>query len=143
MSAHSLRLFFLRACSSWLSGCPPRRPRRLRQPSTGPSRTDSARWFFLALVCTLAPTRQINMPRFFSAPHAQLGGILFSAAVSTRFDADPKRWRMVSAYAMNLSSLLEMVVPLFPSLFVPLAGTLRAALHGLLDPRITLLCVAF
>lgn len=52
----------------------------------------------------------------------QVGGIIFSSVVSTRFDRHPKLWRMVSALAMDAATALELVAPILPGLFVPLAG---------------------
>ena len=52
----------------------------------------------------------------------QLGGILFTSYVNNRFDADPKRWRMVAAIILDLSSFLEAATPLFPTLFLPFAA---------------------
>eukprot|EP00288_Rhodomonas_lens_P006399 CAMPEP_0177744710 /NCGR_PEP_ID=MMETSP0484_2-20121128/29909_1 /TAXON_ID=354590 /ORGANISM="Rhodomonas lens, Strain RHODO" /LENGTH=423 /DNA_ID=CAMNT_0019259267 /DNA_START=271 /DNA_END=1542 /DNA_ORIENTATION=- len=52
----------------------------------------------------------------------QLGGILFTSYVNNRFDADPKRWRMVAALILDLSSFLEAATPLFPALFLPFAA---------------------
>ena len=36
--------------------------------------------------------------------------------------ADPKRWRMVSAISLDCANLVEVITPLFPSLFLPLAS---------------------
>lgn len=52
----------------------------------------------------------------------QLGGMLFANVVSNRFDADPKRFRMIAAYACDLSTLVEMLTPLVPHLFLPMAS---------------------
>ena len=52
----------------------------------------------------------------------QLGGVAFAAFINTRFDADPKRWRWLSAVALDLSTLIEICTPLFPGLFLPLAA---------------------
>jgi hypothetical protein len=69
-----------------------------------------------------------------------LGGVIWASLLSNRFDADPKRWRMISgalgfrggpfaltvqlraAYAMDAATLLEIVTPLFPKLFLPMAS---------------------
>ena len=50
----------------------------------------------------------------------QLGGVLFASQMGkTRaFDADPKRWRMVAAMALDGATLLEILSPLFPSILV-------------------------
>eukprot|EP00605_Chrysophyceae_sp_TOSAG23-4_P002546 GSChrysophyteH1.ASY1.ANO1.2811.1 assembled CDS len=52
----------------------------------------------------------------------QFGGILFASLVNNRFDADPKRWRMIASVSMDASSLLELLTPLFPGYFLPLAS---------------------
>ena len=36
----------------------------------------------------------------------QFGGILFASLVNNKFDADPKRWRMVAAVTMDASCKL-------------------------------------
>lgn len=53
----------------------------------------------------------------------QLGGVLFAANVNTKFDSDPKRWRVVSSVALDLSCFLELMTPAAPALFIPLAAT--------------------
>lgn len=57
----------------------------------------------------------------------QLGGVWFasrmSQAGSAKFDADPKRWRMVAALSMDGATLLEIVSPLVPPVWVlPIAS---------------------
>ncbi len=52
----------------------------------------------------------------------QLGGVLYAALLNNRFDSDPKRWRMVSAMALDLSTMLEVCTPLVPALFLPVAA---------------------
>ena len=52
----------------------------------------------------------------------QFGGILLASQVNNRFDADPKRWRMVADVSMNASSLLELLTPLAPAYFLPIAS---------------------
>eukprot|EP00611_Tribonema_gayanum_P000606 TRINITY_DN10437_c0_g3_i2.p1 TRINITY_DN10437_c0_g3~~TRINITY_DN10437_c0_g3_i2.p1 ORF type:complete len:536 (-),score=220.39 TRINITY_DN10437_c0_g3_i2:367-1974(-) len=56
----------------------------------------------------------------------QLGGIAFSALVNTRFDANPKMWRMVAALSLDCSTALELLAPLFPAHFLPLAAIANA-----------------
>jgi len=51
-----------------------------------------------------------------------LGGILFVSRFGSRFDKDAKRYRFLSAAAMNISTVLEILVPLLPALFLPLAS---------------------
>lgn len=52
----------------------------------------------------------------------QLGGMLFASLVSTRFDMQPVRYRLFSAVALDASVLLEILTPLVPALFLPLAA---------------------
>jgi hypothetical protein len=52
----------------------------------------------------------------------QMGGVLYAALVHNRFDADPKRWRFLSAVAQDASTLLEILTPSVPALFLPLAA---------------------
>ena len=50
----------------------------------------------------------------------QLGGVVFASQMgkTKAFDADPKRWRMVAAMALDAASLLEILSPLFPSILI-------------------------
>jgi hypothetical protein len=52
----------------------------------------------------------------------QLGGVLFNSWAGSRFDADPKRLRFVSALALNVAILIEILTPLVPQYFLLLAG---------------------
>ena len=55
----------------------------------------------------------------------QLGGIIFASRMgkTKAFDSDPKRWRMVSAIALDSATLLEILSPLFhQSLILPVAS---------------------
>ena len=55
----------------------------------------------------------------------QLGGVVFASQMgaSRQFDSDPKRWRMVAAMALDFSTLLEILSPLFAaSLILPVAS---------------------
>lgn len=52
----------------------------------------------------------------------QLGGVLFAAGVHTRFDSDPKRYRILASVALDLAILLEIFTQMFPSLFLPIAA---------------------
>jgi hypothetical protein len=55
----------------------------------------------------------------------QFGGVFFASQMGkTRtFDSDPKRWRMVSAIALDCATLLEILSPLFyASLVLPVAS---------------------
>ncbi|CAK4078020.1 unnamed protein product [Aphanomyces euteiches] len=57
----------------------------------------------------------------------QFGGVLFASLVNHRFDADPKRWRAVSAVAMDAATLIEILTPLVPAYFLPMAATANVA----------------
>lgn len=53
----------------------------------------------------------------------QAGGVAFAAFIGNRFDADPKRWRLVSALVLDSATFLEVCSPLFgPKLFLPVAA---------------------
>eukprot|EP00051_Salpingoeca_urceolata_P013039 m.163046 g.163046 ORF g.163046 m.163046 type:complete len:646 (+) comp17679_c2_seq5:190-2127(+) len=52
----------------------------------------------------------------------QFGGMLYAAIVGTRFDEDPKRHRLLSTVLMQASCFLEVLTPLVPHLFLPLAS---------------------
>jgi Vitamin B6 photo-protection and homoeostasis len=55
----------------------------------------------------------------------QLGGVVFASQMgkTKAFDADPKRWRMVAAMALDGATLMEILSPLFPSaLILPVAS---------------------
>ena len=87
----------------------------------------------------------------------QLGGILFasrlgSAATGSSIDSDPKRWRVASAISMDGATWLEILSPLFPGYFLPIASVAnigknigfltasasRAAIHNALTLRTNL-----
>ena len=53
----------------------------------------------------------------------QLGGIIFASTVNDRFDAEPKRWRMVADIALNVSCLIELLSPAAPSYFLLIASS--------------------
>ncbi|KAL1920349.1 uncharacterized protein VTP21DRAFT_1495 [Calcarisporiella thermophila] len=52
----------------------------------------------------------------------QLGGVIYASFISDRFDSEPKRYRFHASIAMQLASLLEMLTPLWPGAFLPLAS---------------------
>ena len=52
----------------------------------------------------------------------QFGGIIFASFVNNQFDANPKRWRMISGLSMDASSLLELLTPMAPAYFLPIAA---------------------
>lgn len=47
--------------------------------------------------------------------------------VNNRYDADPKRWRFASAAALEISVLVEILTPLFPAYFLPMASLANVA----------------
>ncbi|CAM9600417.1 unnamed protein product [Ectocarpus fasciculatus] len=77
----------------------------------------------------------------------QLGGVAFSSLVNTRFDANPKLWRIVAAVSLDASMVLELLSPLAPAYFLPIASVAnigknvsflaasasRAAIHNVLS----------
>jgi hypothetical protein len=52
----------------------------------------------------------------------QLGGVLFASVVNNKFDADPKRWRLLATIAMDAASFLEMLTPMMPGYFLAVAS---------------------
>lgn len=52
----------------------------------------------------------------------QFGGVMFASLVNNRYDADPKRWRMASAVALDAAVLVEILTPMFPAYFLPMAS---------------------
>ncbi|KAJ0401524.1 hypothetical protein ATCC90586_003543 [Pythium insidiosum] len=52
----------------------------------------------------------------------QFGGVMFASIVNNRYDADPKRWRVASALSLDLAGLIEILTPLFPAYFLPMAS---------------------
>lgn len=51
----------------------------------------------------------------------QLGGVWFASYMgrtASQFDASPKYWRMVAAFALDSATLLEITSPMFPSTWV-------------------------
>ena len=57
----------------------------------------------------------------------QLGGIVAASKINTRFDADPRRWRMVSALAINGAIVLEAASPFAPGMFLAIASSANVA----------------
>ncbi|KAJ3018398.1 UNVERIFIED_CONTAM: hypothetical protein HDU68_011173 [Siphonaria sp. JEL0065] len=51
-----------------------------------------------------------------------LGGVLFAGSIAKGFDNQPKRFRFLSAALIQISTLLELLTPLLPHLFVPIAS---------------------
>ena len=58
----------------------------------------------------------------FSPHNIILHYITSAPKVSNRFDADPKRWRMLASISMDLAALIELLTPFFPGYFLPLAS---------------------
>lgn len=52
----------------------------------------------------------------------QLGGVLYATYMNNSFDSDPKRVRFRAAVALQVCSFLELLTPVFPHLFLPLAS---------------------
>lgn len=61
----------------------------------------------------------------------QLGGVVYAAVMGTSFDADPKRWRQVSALAQDGAGALEVsllaLAPVLPLPFLPAAALANVA----------------
>ncbi|KAJ3077697.1 hypothetical protein HK102_005030, partial [Quaeritorhiza haematococci] len=51
-----------------------------------------------------------------------LGGVIYAGLVNNRFDSHPKRYRFSAAIAIQVSTLAELLTPLFPSFFLPMAS---------------------
>lgn len=52
----------------------------------------------------------------------QIGGVVFAGVVSNRFDAEPKKWRLVASLSMSAASILELTTPVFPGYFLAIAS---------------------
>uniref|UniRef100_K3XB12 DUF647 domain-containing protein n=1 Tax=Globisporangium ultimum (strain ATCC 200006 / CBS 805.95 / DAOM BR144) TaxID=431595 RepID=K3XB12_GLOUD len=57
----------------------------------------------------------------------QFGGVMFASVVNNRYDADPKRWRTASAVALDAAVLMEILTPLCPAYFLPIASLANVA----------------
>ncbi|GAB9470587.1 putative mitochondrial protein [Globisporangium polare] len=57
----------------------------------------------------------------------QFGGVMFASLVNNRYDADPKRWRTASAVALDVAVLMEILTPLVPAYFLPMASLANVA----------------
>ncbi|RLN26381.1 hypothetical protein BBJ28_00002328 [Nothophytophthora sp. Chile5] len=57
----------------------------------------------------------------------QFGGVLFASMVNNRYDADPKRWRIASSVALDISVLGEILTPLAPGSFLAVASLANVA----------------
>jgi hypothetical protein len=56
-----------------------------------------------------------------------LGGVLFAGAMGTRFDAAPRRYRLLAALLVQGACAAELCTPLAPHLFLPLAAASNVA----------------
>lgn len=52
----------------------------------------------------------------------QLGGVIYAAFISDRFDSEPKRHRFQATVAMQIASILELLAPLWPGSFLLIAS---------------------
>ncbi|KAI9175781.1 hypothetical protein H9P43_006145 [Blastocladiella emersonii ATCC 22665] len=52
----------------------------------------------------------------------QLGGVVYASVMGEKFDSEPKRLRLTAAAAMQAASFLELITPLVPHLFLPIAS---------------------
>eukprot|EP00050_Salpingoeca_kvevrii_P008650 m.304263 g.304263 ORF g.304263 m.304263 type:complete len:488 (+) comp16730_c0_seq1:76-1539(+) len=52
----------------------------------------------------------------------QLGGVIYAAVFGGKFDDDPKRHRWFATVALQASTTLEVLTPMFPHLFLPFAS---------------------
>lgn len=51
-----------------------------------------------------------------------LGGVVYTSVISSFFDSDPKKYRFRAVVALQLATIMEMMTPLFPALFIPIAS---------------------
>lgn len=51
-----------------------------------------------------------------------LGGVIFAANTSTKFDSDAKKYRFFSTVLIQTSTFIEILTPIFPKFFVLLAS---------------------
>eukprot|EP00842_Homolaphlyctis_polyrhiza_P005438 jgi/Hompol1/5896/HPOL_000332-RA len=51
-----------------------------------------------------------------------LGGVLFAGFMGNRFDASPKYYRFLANICIQLANLMELLTPLVPHLFLPMAS---------------------
>eukprot|EP01080_Neovahlkampfia_damariscottae_P005112 gene5112-8710_t len=52
----------------------------------------------------------------------QLGTILFASKISTNFDSNPKKWRLISEIVLGFACILEIITTLFPNYFLIMAS---------------------
>lgn len=52
----------------------------------------------------------------------QLGGVIYAGTTGNQFDENPKFYKWISAFSLNISCLIELLTPLFPGYFLPLAS---------------------
>ncbi|XP_020102486.1 protein root UVB sensitive 5 isoform X5 [Ananas comosus] len=66
-----------------------------------------------------------------------IGRLFIGGLFGTLFDDDPKQWRMYADFIGSAGSIFELITPLYPAYFLPLAslGNLAKAMaRGLKDP---------
>jgi hypothetical protein len=51
-----------------------------------------------------------------------LGGVLYTALFSGRFDSEPKRYRFYASVSLQVATLSELLTPLVPSMFLVMAS---------------------
>ncbi|KAI9095854.1 vitamin B6 photo-protection and homoeostasis-domain-containing protein [Phlyctochytrium arcticum] len=51
-----------------------------------------------------------------------LGGVLYAGVTANRFDSNPKRYRFLAAAAIQVATVAELLTPLVPHLFIPMAS---------------------
>mgnify|MGYP003385119716 CR=1 FL=1 len=67
----------------------------------------------------------ITMLQVIKDGFGQLGGVIFAGLVNNQYDSDPKRWRLLSSVAMEVSSGIEILTPLAPGYFLPMVSCYR------------------
>jgi len=60
----------------------------------------------------------------------QLGGVVYAAFISDRFDSEPKRHRFQATVAMQVASFLELLAPLWPGMFLLIASLSNIGNHA-------------
>ena len=57
-------------------------------------------------------------------------GKLVGSSMGPRMDADPKKWRIIADVMYDAGAACEIVSPLMPSYFLPVAGAANLAKVG-------------
>ncbi|RKO92823.1 vitamin B6 photo-protection and homoeostasis-domain-containing protein [Blyttiomyces helicus] len=55
-----------------------------------------------------------------------LGGVIYASMMGGRFDAAPKRYRMIAALSIQAATIAELLTPFVPHLFLPMASLSNA-----------------